>query len=106
MIKKLLLLISLSLILLIIASVLPVYTEPPPITFPDLGENLKNYSIVPPENTELSLLQEINTKNEKVLQFSCTQVDFKVWQGGQRYKLTGTIFYEKPQKFRMEIFSF
>jgi hypothetical protein len=50
-----------------------------------------------------TLVTEINARNEKVKTFVAEDVEIKVWQGGHRYRLNGSIHYEKPKNFRMII---
>lgn len=47
----------------------------------------------------------MNTKNSGYTSFICENIDVKVWQSGQRFKLTGKMHYEKPNNFRLEIHS-
>lgn len=52
-----------------------------------------------------TIVQEINSRNKQINSFSCDDVEIKLWQAGHRFRLTGKIHYEKPQRFRMEISS-
>lgn len=51
------------------------------------------------------LVKKINARNESVANFSCSGVKVKVWQDGSRYRLSGELYYEKPEKFRLKISS-
>jgi hypothetical protein len=56
--------------------------------------------------TELpAVVKEINEKIAKVKSFSCPNLDMKIWVNGHRYKLHGSLYYEKPQRFRAHIHS-
>lgn len=51
------------------------------------------------------VVKEINLKCSKIKNISFESIDLKLWQGGHRFRLDGTLYYEKPNNFRMEIFS-
>lgn len=51
------------------------------------------------------LIQRLNEKNARIKSISCDNVEFRIWQSGHRYKLTGKIHSEKPKNFRMQIAS-
>lgn len=49
------------------------------------------------------VVKEINSRSLSTNNISCEDIDVKVWMNGHRYKLTGSINYEKPLFFRMII---
>ncbi len=51
------------------------------------------------------LIQRINVRNESITSFSCDNVKVKVWQDGSRYRLSGSVHYEKHKRFRFRISS-
>jgi hypothetical protein len=51
------------------------------------------------------LLAEINLRNAAIRSIACNDVEIRAWQSGHRYRLSGKLHYEKPNRFRMEISS-
>ena len=52
------------------------------------------------------IIEEFNKINLQIKNFECRNVDVKMWQNGMRHKISGTLFYEKPNNLRMKIWSF
>lgn len=63
----------------------------------DITKNQEKYT---------DLIEEINQKNSKIVNFSCSDVELKLWENNKRIKLKGTIDYCKPIGFRMQVYSF
>ncbi len=77
----------------------------PVTSFPDRIIDLKEPdSVVVP--TYAKLISEINTKNNAIQSFYCKNFHIQLWEGGHRYRLTGSVAYLKPKNFRMKIESF
>lgn len=45
----------------------------------------------------------VNSKNKAVQSFSCNKVNIRIWEAGKSLKVSGSIYYEKPKKFRMTV---
>jgi hypothetical protein len=60
---------------------------------------------IKPKNELPAIVKQINSQSTAIRSLSCDSLELKVWQGGHRYRLNGTLYYEKPQNFRMEISS-
>jgi hypothetical protein len=60
---------------------------------------------IKPEVDLPPLIKEINKKSAAINSLSCEDLEMKVWQGGHRYRLKGSLHYEKAANFRMEISS-
>lgn len=45
----------------------------------------------------------VNFRNETIKSFSCSDMEVKLWEGGMRIRLQGSLYYEKPKGFRMRI---
>lgn len=56
-----------------------------------------------PDQKPPLLIQEINQRNALIQSYSCDDIEVKIWQKGLRFRLTGTIAYQKSPNFRMEI---
>jgi len=50
-----------------------------------------------------TIIEEINRRNAQIRNFSCDRMKIKVWQNGMRFRLNGTLHYEKTKRFRMII---
>ncbi len=51
------------------------------------------------------LIKKINARNKSITSIYCDNVKVKVWKNGSRYKISGSMYYEKPTKFRLKISS-
>lgn len=49
------------------------------------------------------IVKEINSRIERINSLSCDNLEVKIWQNGHRFKLTGSLYSENPQNFRMQI---
>jgi hypothetical protein len=49
------------------------------------------------------LVKKINARNAEITSFSCNDASVKVWQSGSRYRVSGELYYEKEQRFRLRI---
>lgn len=52
------------------------------------------------------VLKIVNDKNEKITSFICTDIDVRIERNGSRYKLDGTMLYEKDRNFSLKVSSF
>lgn len=79
----------------------------PVSTIGDKGNDIKASMLkpLPKEQPVPPVIKEINERNAKLKTFVCDDMEIRVWQGGHRHKLSGSMYYEKPTNFRMEISS-
>lgn len=49
------------------------------------------------------ILKIVNEKNEKIRTFSCRDIDVRIERNGSRYKLDGSMLYEKDRNFRLKV---
>lgn len=60
-----------------------------------------------PEQIKIpALIEEFNAVNKYIATFSVADVVVKIWDNGMVFTLKGSIFYEKPQRFKMSVWSF
>lgn len=75
-----------------------------------LTDRQKQFSNLPdapvkPKAELPAVVKEINERNSNIKAISCDDLEMKIWLNGHRYRLTGSLHYEKPRNFRMEISS-
>lgn len=70
-------------------------------------EEIKKELKALPPNQSLShpIIDELNKKNILIKNFLCNDVEVKIWENGNRFRLNGNIAYQKPNDFHMEISS-
>lgn len=54
--------------------------------------------------TSHPIIDEINNRNNNIKTFCCKKVSIITWEGKKKINLTGSLYYKKPNFFRMEIF--
>lgn len=69
----------------------------PKIYLPDIDK----YSLIKKTHP---IIDAINNDNQKIQTFICRNISITTWQGKKRVNLTGSLYYKKPNCFRMEIF--
>lgn len=67
-------------------------------------------SALPPKpeykiSQDASILEAVNAKNGAIKSFSCSNIEVKLWMDGSRHRLTGSMFYEKDNRFRFVLSS-
>jgi len=51
------------------------------------------------------VIAELNEINSQVSGFDGSDVSVKIWENGMRFKISGSMSYEKPNNFRMKVWS-
>jgi hypothetical protein len=76
--------------------------EPSPIVqLPELKQLIQI-----PESTKVpDLINEFNQINSEISSFSATDVYVKIWENSIRFKISGSMYYEKTNNFRMKVWS-
>lgn len=62
-------------------------------------ENKNKPKSIPPT------IQAVNQRNSQIQNFACEDLEIKIWQDGNKIKLNGKMYFEKPNNFRLEISS-
>lgn len=58
--------------------------------------------LLPPQE-KLPVFLDYNRLNETIQTFAAENITVKVWENGSRFKLSGSIHYEKPKRFRLKL---
>ena len=74
--------------------------SPPPASF---IQNTPTLKPVEDNSIAVSIINEINTKNNQIQNFNCKNAIVYVWHQGLRLKLDGLIYFEKPMNLKMDV---
>lgn len=53
--------------------------------------------------TDIKIISDINKKNNSITNLSCKDIEVFIWDKGMRFKLDGSIYYEKPKNLKFKI---
>lgn len=62
--------------------------------------------IIDKKNEVPDFIKQLNNKFNLIKSISCDNIELILWQNGHKFRLNGSLHYEKSNNFRMEISSF
>jgi len=82
------------------------FGEPRPIAQIQIPQEVIRPPIVPPPVSQSKIvIDEFNHINSQITSFDGSQVSVKVWENSMRFRISGTMYYEKSKNFRLKLWT-
>lgn len=103
MLRKVMIIVMILMTAICVVGIYKKYKDvQPDSTLPDRAMEINSSPLKPMAKIPDAILA-VNQKNKSYNTFVCEDVEYKLWQSGHRFRLSGSVYYEKDMNFRMEI---